>query len=302
MFKPESLPQDLKELQARWPELLNTILQEAKSPADPETVAETLRRDKSFMDLVLGWEKMPTASQANAWEMIQDRLWDAARQTRPYCLRCGECCRRGSPVLFEQDRPILSSGVLGPQHLTTIRVGEKAFSNRLQKMVVVKKEQVKVKNAEDGRTCIFLSPGKDACLIYEDRPHQCRVMECWDPSRFDRILTLPPLTRTSILGPDNPLAEIMAEHDKRCSAAAFVELIEKFIQGDETVEEQALDMIFFDIHTRDFCAKKFGIGEEQIDFFFGAPLNRTCFALGCVLQTEEGKPPRLSAEKKTSVE
>jgi hypothetical protein len=126
-------------------------------------------------------------------------------------------------------------------------------------------------------------------------------MECWDPSRFDRILTLPPLTRADILGPDNPLAEIMAEHDKRCSPAAFIELIEKFIQGDETVEEQALDMIFFDVHTRNFCTQKFGVDEERVDFFFGSPLNRICLALGCALQIEEGKPPRLAEKKKTSV-
>ena len=74
---------------------------------------------------------------------------------------------------------------------------------------------MKLKEAPGSRACIFLSPGGDACLIYEDRPFQCRIMECWDESRFDTVQTMPPLTRRELLGSDiGPLAEVMDHHDR----------------------------------------------------------------------------------------
>ncbi|MFH1139114.1 MAG: YkgJ family cysteine cluster protein [Pseudomonadota bacterium] len=298
MLKPEALPGDLGELQARWPELIKNILVEIGAPVGAEEIIATFKQDKSFMDLVLGWEKMPTTAQVNAWEMIQDRLWEAARQTRPFCIRCGECCRRGSPVLFEQDRPLLASGLLSPAKLLTIRAGEKGFSNRRQKTVTVEREQVKIKENPDGRTCLFLGSSGDACLIYEDRPHQCRVMECWDPSRFDRVLTLPPLTREAILGPDNPLAGIMAEHDKKSSPGKLAEALEKLSRDVPGAEEEALDTILFDLHVREFCGRHFGVQDDQMDFFFGSPLVRICLGLGFALETGAGKPPRLTAVQK----
>ncbi len=199
MKAPENLPADLKELQARWPEMLENFLSQVHSPASMETVAEALRRDESFRNLVSGWERMPTAAQANCWEMIGQRLWRAALDSRPWCVRCGECCRRGSPVLFDQDRPALASGAIRRADLMTLRQGEPAFSNRLGRMILLEQEQVKIREQEDGRACIFLAPAGDACQIYDDRPFQCRVMECWDPSRFDTLTRMRPLNRRDLI-------------------------------------------------------------------------------------------------------
>jgi len=268
----KSLPDDQKELEARWPRLLAEIIQDIRSPADPGTLAADLERESRFKALIDGWDRMPTAAQARAWEMIQERLWEAARRTRPFCVRCGECCRRGSPVLFDQDRPTLADGFIRRRDLVTLRRGEKAFSNREQKLVVLEREQVKLKEAPDGRTCLFLGPGGDACLIYPHRPFQCRVMECWDPSRFDTILKLPPLTRLDLLGRDNPLAPIMDRHDRECGPASVIELLDHEALPDAEAEARVLDHVLFDLHVREFVQEKFAVPQEDMEFLFGRPL------------------------------
>ena len=124
----ERLPADRAELEERWPEILALIMSRVKSPANPDQLAAELKNAPDFMALIQGWERMPTASQANAWNMIQERLFDAAMATRPFCVRCGECCRRGSPALFGQDLPTLASGAIARKDLVTVRRGERAFS------------------------------------------------------------------------------------------------------------------------------------------------------------------------------
>jgi len=270
--RAKTLPEDRKELEARWPRLLAEIIREIRSPADPQALAADLMRDSRFEALVDGWDRMPTAAQARAWEMIQERLWEAARRTRPFCVRCGECCRRGSPVLFDQDRPTLADGFIRRRDLVALRRGEKAFSNREQKVVALEREQVKLKEAPDGRTCLFLGPGGDACLIYAHRPFQCRVMECWDPSRFETILKLPPLTRLDLLGRDNPLAPIMDRHDRECAPSDLEQLLGGQAPPDPAAEAKVLDLVLFDLHVREFVQQKFAVAQEEMEFLFGRPL------------------------------
>ena len=281
------LPQDIKELEARWPRALADYLTQVRSRTEPEALAEELRRDVRFMALVAGWEMMPTAAQANAWNMIQERLWEAAMRSRPYCVRCGECCRQGSPALLEQDRPTLAKGAIGREDVMTQRAGERAYSNRERRVVTLAREQVKVREAPGGRGCIFLGPGGDACLIYADRPFQCRIMECWDPSRFDTVQSLPPLTRRGLLGEDHPLAPIMDEHDRRCAPAELGRLLE----AAPADVEAALEMILFDLHVREFAADRFELSDGVAEFVFGRPLAGICRDFGYIFQADaEGRP------------
>ncbi|MFH1090218.1 MAG: YkgJ family cysteine cluster protein [Pseudomonadota bacterium] len=299
-----TLPSGLKDLEESWPKLLQEIMAEIRSPADPEKSAEDLRRDLRFRSLVAGWENMTTAAQANAWNMIQDRLWEAAVMTRPFCLRCGECCRRGSPVLLEQDRPILAQGAIKREHLLTQRRGERAFSNREQKIVILEREQVKIKEAPGGQGCVFLSPGGDACLIYPDRPFQCRVMECWDPSRFETVQKSPSLTRLSLLGRDNPLGQIIEPHEERCALSRLVQALGPVKLDDPSTQAEALDLVLYDLHLREFVGQKLDLSPAEFDFFFGRPLALIIQGFGYAFQVDEKGRPGLAgtAEQEAKAE
>ncbi len=295
LIKPtlEALPVDLGNLEARWPRLLVEIMNEINSPEDPEKLIAQFREDQTFMDLIQGWDNMPTAAQANAWIMIQDRLWEKARETRLFCVRCGECCRQGSPVLFDQDRPALADGVFQRGDLITLRPGEMAFSNREQKVVVLEQERIKIREAPDGRSCIFLGPGGDACLVYSDRPYQCRILECWDPSRFQTLLKLPPLNRRDVLGADNPLAEIISRHDQRCAARDLSAALENIVDDDPASQDSALEIILYDLHVREFVGEKFGLALNDLEFFFGRPLALLCRDFGFSFDPGRKTGPKL---------
>ena len=295
MKKPiaEPLPGDLLQLEDRWPKELAAIMAKVRSPENPEKIAGQLRADQQFMNLINGWEDMPTAAQANAWEMILERLFEAALASRAYCLRCGECCRLGSPVIYDQDRIALASGHLKRSDLVTYRRGEKAWSNRQGRLISLESEHIKVREAPGSRACVFLSPGEDACLIYEHRPHQCRIMECWDPSRFDTVITLPPVTRQDLLGPGNPLAEIMDRHDERCDVANMAAALEKEGGPGAADLEAVLDMILFDLHVREFVLDRLSLGPEELEFLFGRPLALICRDFGYDFKPNSDGPPEL---------
>jgi hypothetical protein len=86
------LPADAKELEIVWPQLLRAILEESRSPADPAEIKASMAADRDFMALVEGWDHMPTASQANAWEMIQERLWPSASAAANAAARAARFC------------------------------------------------------------------------------------------------------------------------------------------------------------------------------------------------------------------
>lgn len=279
-------PVDRKELEGRLPSLVTEILRQVRSPADPEEVLGELDRDEGFANLYRGWDRMDQINQARAWQMILDRIRQAAIDSRLFCVRCGDCCRGGSPALYDQDRLSLRSGAIRRQDLVTLREGEIAFSSREQKLAIVKQERIKVKEVPGSRTCIFLGPGGDACLIYPDRPWQCQVMECWDPSRFETLLTMPPLTREALLGSDTPLTPLIKTHDERTGLAGFRAVLSKVDAADPATQEKALEMIFYDLHLREFVSEKFGLPLEEMEFFFGRPLVVLCGEYGFRLEKD----------------
>ena len=289
VFDP--LPADGKKLGEIWPRILTEIMAEIKSPADPEALIEDMQNRPDFMGLINGWDNMPTNAQANAWEMIQERLAEAAKATRPFCVRCGECCRQGSPVIHEMDRPALAKGAIKRSSLVTLRPGERAWSNRTRKVVILEKECIKLKEAPGGRTCIFLGPGGDACLIYPDRPHQCRIMECWDPSRFETLVDTPNPSRLDLIGRGTPLDALIERHDDRCDINTFIGLLDTAQEEGDAGTAAAIDLILYDLHLREFAVDKLNIPRNELDFFFGRPLAAIAAGLGFSFTiTPEGRP------------
>lgn len=46
---------------------------------------------------------------------------------RTECERCGECCRRDTPVILKDDMELLRRGVISEKDIYTIREDEKKF-------------------------------------------------------------------------------------------------------------------------------------------------------------------------------
>ena len=210
-------------------------------------------------------------------------------KSRDHCIRCGECCLKGSPTLQAADLNLVKNALIGKEALFTIRKGELVKDNINEGLVITKIELVKVRERErEGRGCIFYDdPGK-ACTIYEHRPMQCAALKCWDTTEFLEVFQGPKLRREQVIE-NQVLLGLMEEHDRRCSYALLEKLVGEIgSKGEEAVEE-ILDLLRFDYLLRPFVADKLGLNPEEMDFFFGRPLTETIAMFGLqVVQAPDG--------------
>ncbi len=207
-------------------------------------------------------------------------------ERRDHCIRCGECCLKGSPTLQTEDLNLVKEGLIGKEALYTIRKGELAKDNINEALVVTETELVKVREREgESKACIFYDdPGK-ACTIYEHRPLQCAALKCWDTTEFLEVFKGPKLTRKQAIE-DQVLLRLMEEHDRRCGYALLEKLVGQIESKGEEAVEQILELLKFDYHLRPFVADKLGLNPEEMDFFFGRPLTETIAMFG--LQVVQG--------------
>ena len=251
---------------------LDLLLKEIRSPASVDDLWPVFRTNPLYQDLSENWPSWTEAYRKRRWEALCREIEKAAYATRPYCLRCGECCRRGSPSLYLEDLPMLRQGIIRRLDLLTLRAGEIGYSNIQEDLVLLDQEQVKVKEKPGSRECLFLDTGTGLCGIYENRPLQCRVMECWNPDLYDELKTQRYLTRRELLNPDDPLVPIIENHSKRCSLEDLHRALTRGQRGFADSLEEALDILFFDQHLRDYLEREQGIKAENQGFLIGRPV------------------------------
>lgn len=207
---------------------------------------------------------------------------------RDHCIRCGECCLKGSPTLQVEDLNLVKKGLIGKKDLYTIRKGELVKDNINEGLVVTETELVKVRERqEESGVCIFYDdPGK-SCTIYEHRPLQCAVLKCWDTTEFMEVFQGPKLMRKQAIE-DQVLLGLMEEHERRCGYALLEKLVGEIESEGEEAVEQILDLLKFDYHLRPFVADKLALNPEEMDFFFGRPLTETITMFGLQVAREPG--------------
>lgn len=93
------------------------------------------------------------------------------------CDRCGECCRRETPIILKEDIPLLIKGVITEKDVYTIREGEKLRSFIDGDFYYSSMEMIKLSPIIGSSTCVFYDP-EVGCSIYEMRPAVCREYEC----------------------------------------------------------------------------------------------------------------------------
>lgn len=260
------------EVEAWVKESLEGMLVEIHSPAAMEGVWADFQAKPVYQNLIKHWPDWNKAHRESRWEAFCRELEKTAYGTRPFCLRCGECCQKGSPTLYAEDLGILRRGIIKRTELITLRSGEIGFSNVSNDLVLLTEERVKVKEKPGSRQCLFFDPEDRGCRIYEDRPLQCRVMECWNPDGYQSLEAQLFLSRKELLSPQDPLIPVIEDHEKRCAVSKLQEALSGIQRGRTEAQEEALDMLLYDRHLRGFMEEKQGIGQESQVLLFGRPL------------------------------
>ncbi|OGQ94106.1 MAG: hypothetical protein A2521_13415 [Deltaproteobacteria bacterium RIFOXYD12_FULL_57_12] len=191
-----------------------------------------------------------------------------------HCLRCGTCCRKGGPALHLADLPILQNGWLRPEQLITIRKGELAYSPKTGRAEPLKRELVKTANRSGEWACVFYDELRKECSIYQHRPLECRLLQCWAPEELMAVSGRDTLTRGDILGPDHPLLESMTQHERDCPCERLLELVASLQTGQPlpmAAAEHLAESIKKDLAFRSLAVQRFNLSLAMELFLFGRP-------------------------------
>jgi Fe-S-cluster containining protein len=259
---------------------LERMLQEIHSPASFQEVWPIFQAEPSFRQAFGQWAGWSEDRRENHWLVLSRALERKAYATRPYCLRCGECCRKGSPTFYREDLEIVRRGVVQREQLIALRPGEVGFSHEAQGLVVLAEERLKIREKPDSRECLFFLSASGDCTIYDHRPLQCRNLECWNPEGFEKLTPRVFLKRKDLINPDDPLLAVMESHDTKCSPENLKKALRKISEGGPSNQEEALDMLSFDRQIRQLLEEKYGLSPDQLTFLFGRPLPDLLPALG----------------------
>ncbi len=274
---------------AEWSFFVTTLKEEARdvlwkvgSSVAPETLVKSVM--KQLEALGPKPEADESRSQEEIWKQVKEVLLKAAYDTRPYCIKCGECCSKGSPTLTLDDVSLLRKGKIGPNDVFTIRTGEVVSDNRVESTLKNQEERIKIRETADDKTCIFYQKWNRECSIYDDRPAQCRLQECWDP-KPEAFSDLSPLTRYDLLQDTGDIWQIIQRHDERCSHEDFSREISRLGATKGQTVEKMLELLSFDHHVREFVTQELGIDGQTLELLFGRPLSDSLHYYG--LEIEE---------------
>jgi Fe-S-cluster containining protein len=290
---PESL-QDLfqsgkrKDFVAQARHALQQILVKLKVEGHYDQVMTLVKREPSYRELNNTWEKMKPSVRSQKWYELMDRFIQIAYSTRPYCLRCGECCRLESPSLHLEDAELLARGLISTRQIYTLRRGEPVRLNLEGKVGTLPGELIKFKEDQERGYCNFYSDKEKNCTIYENRPLQCRFQECWNPEPLEKLWQEQKLTRRDILKSDQDLIDLLELHDQRCDPERLNHL---FIQlhktRDMTVLDQVLEILRQDVAIRSLARTKLNLDEEELDFLLGRPMAEIVRSYGLRVEMDQ---------------
>ena len=190
------------------------------------------------------------------------------------CKQCGTCCRKGGPALHQEDLEILRTGQIELQHLVTIRKGEMALAPVSDTPQATDRELIKTAGRGSDWTCCFFDEQTNTCTIYENRPLECRLLQCWDTATIEAVINKDTLARTDIIGPDDPILEFIGAHEQACPLSRVISLAAKLhgAVAKQPILAELTDLVRRDLQIRARAVAAFNIPVAVELFYFGRPL------------------------------
>lgn len=206
------------------------------------------------------------------------------------CIRCCTCCKKGGPSFHLKDKRLVEKGIILSKHLYTIRKGERIYDNVKETFYPAPSDIIKIKGRAESLTCVFLDEVESECTIYDNRPLECRVLECWDTRAIEKIYDQDRLTRQDLISSVEGLWDLIDDHQNRCSYSNLQRLIDAL---NSVKKDAALagiqDIIDFDARIRELVVEKGGLDPDMLDFLFGRPVTETIKIYGLKVEQSDDK-------------
>ncbi len=156
--------------------------------------------------------------------------------------------------------------VLSPDALVTFRKGELAYHPVKGMLIELPYDMIKIKGKIGGFTCIFFKESTNSCLIYENRPIECKTLECWNPDPLISMFLKDLLNRKMIFK-DKTLREIFEEYDRLFAPS----LIRRLVALHDT--NGLMDLERKDQEFRNKLKKSCPLKENAYDALLGRPVS-----------------------------
>ena len=206
------------------------------------------------------------------------------------CKRCGTCCRKGGPALHLEDKPLLDQGRIPLKHLVTLRAGQMVRDNVRGVLTPLSDDVIKIKGQPGADACLYFDGNRNRCTIYDHRPVECRVLECWNTGAIEALYGRDRLTRNDLLKSAKDLLDLVRDHQSRCDYTLIGRLIDALKTEDKQRALEALSqLIHYDRHLRLLVAEQSDPDDDMTDFLFGSPLAVTLNAFGVRLTESNGR-------------
>ena len=196
-------------------------------------------------------------------------------QSLSECKRCGTCCTQGGPSLHLEDKDLLVKGPIKLEQLITIRKGEMAHLPLHDEPVPIAQELIKTAGKGKEWECTFWERDTKLCTIYEHRPLECRLLECWNTSKLENVVGQNTLTRSDIIASDDPIIEFIRFHELKCPLPA-PDRIRMALSSEEEGQKvltELTELVRRDLAIRAEAVVRFNIPLPLEIFYFGRPIH-----------------------------
>ncbi|WP_449244475.1 YkgJ family cysteine cluster protein [Desulfobacca acetoxidans] len=257
-----------------WKEYLSELLDLNPKSGRRRLLTERIEQAGDFDRLYQDWNDLTTPERADRWLLLVQAAKAVVQQTQETCLRCGECCTQGAPVLMMADLSLFQDDLLHWTEVYTLRRGEKSISPKTGEEVVLAEERLKVKESSKGGHCLFFAPNPNRCLIYDQRPQECRKLPCYraelekapDVSGF--------LNRQALFGEVTELWEFIATHEERCAINRLATALQDLLEQKAAATEVVFDILHFDHYLRQMLLQEWQVPAASLDLLLGRPVNQ----------------------------
>ena len=261
-----------------WNDYLAEVLQVSPKSARYKILRREIETAAGFKEVYENWNTLSPESRAIAWRRLMTASRNQILERGESCVRCGECCEKGSPTLLSFDLALFQREVLTLNDVYTLRSGEKATTREGQ-VATLTEERLKVREVPGSRQCWFYLAANQTCRIYADRPEQCRRQQCWgEPSPPTAPEEL--LQRRHLFADVPEMWNLIQEHQTRCDCAEVVRRLAELGAGSEAAGDPLFEALHFDHYLRQMLINDWELTPGATEFLLGRPLSEFLETLG----------------------
>ncbi len=260
---------DKEMLRQKWIEHLQNLMNESGGDLPLKRIEYQVEQGADYQEILKRWPRMTESERTSSWKRLLESSERAIQELLPVCVQCGECCRKGSPTLMLEDLDILRQGKIPWSQLFCLRRGEPVRSPFEEKLFFLLDERIKLREKPDTQECVLFDDATNQCMVYADRPLQCRAQACWDPSEAKKLAEQSYLTRRDIFKGVELLLELISEHNGRCAFEKISDAFKRLEESRGKTADEVTELMAYEDHFRRFMGEQLKIPEDTLELVFG---------------------------------